>query len=165
MILKKINWNTIYQNQSPELMKLCLRYVQDKNQAEDLLHDAFLIAIDKTGTYKNIGSFNGWLKKIVLNTVLQHLRQNKKWEISQEYDDNILQKSNQTDAVVNKKYIIAQADFSKDEIIETLNILPEHHRIVFNLYVFEGYKHAQISKMLGISVGTSKSCLSRARKN
>jgi RNA polymerase sigma factor (sigma-70 family) len=164
MIFSKKNWNLIYKEQSPELLGICLRYVKDKSLAEDLLHDAFLTAINKLDTYKNIGSFNGWLKKIVVNTILQYLRHNKKLDNQHEYDDNVFHDNFLTDNLINYKHSISATDFSKEEILESLNYLPIHHRIVFNLYVIEGYKHLQISKMLKTSVGTSKSCLSRARK-
>jgi len=159
------NWETIYNKNAPRLIGICRRYVKDNQLAEDLMHDAFTTAINKVDTYSGKGSFEGWLNRITVNTVLLHFRNERMKYVS--INDNI----NQTDDGLNfeedDKTIessIANVEFTKQELLETIDLLPNHHRMVFNLYVVDGYTHKEIAQMLNISPGTSKSHLSRARK-
>ncbi|MES2592680.1 MAG: RNA polymerase sigma factor [Bacteroidota bacterium] len=159
-------WDTIYKNNASKLLGVCRRYVKDHELAEDLMHNAFITAINKSETYSGKGLFEGWLRKITINTVLLYLRKNKNTLISER--DSIENYSEMAqedkDVTETQRHVIEEANFSRDELLEVVDLLPEHHKMVFNLYVVDGYKHKEIGEMLNISAGTSKSHLARARK-
>ncbi|GGH26142.1 hypothetical protein GCM10007423_10930 [Dyadobacter endophyticus] len=153
-------WETTYRQNIAKMIGVCCRYTQNRQTAEDLAHDAFLVAIDKVSSFENKGPFEAWLRRIVVNVALQYLREQKrqeKWEEAHAYHTiaNELQEENPAND---------QRGFSEAELLEVIGQLPEHHRLVFNLYVVDNFTHAQIATRLGISEGTSKSHLARARK-
>ncbi|MEY4934452.1 MAG: hypothetical protein RIS64_811 [Bacteroidota bacterium] len=164
---KKDFWASAYHQNAPKLLALCRRYVSDAGKAEDLMHDAFITAIHKQGQFQNKGTFEGWLTKIALNTVLMHLRQDKQFNKmlhqipTEDSTKNTFDSDNET---MSTRQLIQSIDFEANTLFEIINLLPEHHRTVFNLYVLEQFTHQQIAETLGISVGTSKSHLARARK-
>ena len=162
--MKEIAWEEIYRQQSPKLLGLCRRYVRDTSRAEDLMHDAFLTAIRKQESFAGTGALEGWLRQIALNTVLMHLRQEKKLTQLLQNDIPDSQEEVSDDSIETPKAIILAADFDRADFASAIEMLPEHHQLVFNLYVFEDYSHKQIADSLGISIGTSKSHLARARK-
>jgi RNA polymerase sigma factor (sigma-70 family) len=157
-------WQNAYQQYAPKLLGVCLRYVAERNVAEDLMHDAFVTAIRKQDTYQQKGSFEGWLSRIAVNTALMYLRKEKKW--MQVVEPNEI--SDATDAEIEEqtdpKSVILGSDFDEEILLWAIHQLPIHHQTVFNLYVFDDFSHQQISETLSISVGTSKSHLARARK-
>ena len=136
-----------------------------KTKADDAMQDAFVTIFTKIKQYKGSGSFEGWIKRITVNTALMQLRKNKK-EFASEFIENIKQDKNEEKEfdISNPKMVIENANFSSTDIFETLSELPEGYRTVFNLYVVDELKHKEIAKKLKISVGTSKSQLMRARK-
>ena len=158
-------WDKVYRENAAKMNGICRRYVQHKEIAEDLMQDAFLAAINKFDKYSGIGSFEGWLRKVTINTTLMYLRNERTKKITKELSsvEEDYQSIDQPDSS-NIRSIIEQAGFSDLELLEAINCLPEHHRLVFNLYVIDNYTHAQIGKELNISAGTSKSHLARARK-
>lgn len=159
------NWDVIYKNNASKLLGICRRYVRDEQQAEDLMHNAFITAINKINTYSGKGVFDGWLRKIVVNTVLLYLRQNKKMMFSDnEPSENQLGVAEGAEAEETQRKTIEEAGFTQEELLEVVELLPEHHKVVFNLYVIDGYTHNEIGELLHISGGTSKSHLARARK-
>jgi len=162
----QINWEDIYTKMSPRMLGICRRYVNSTTVAEDLMHEAYITAIKKVDTYTGKGSFEGWICKIAVNTSLQYLRERKKnKEISiDEHDYEFSDSTNDENQAKTQKNIIKHVDFDENELLEVIDKIPGHHKMVFNLYVFEAYKHKQIGKMLDISPGTSKSHLARARK-
>ncbi|GGZ88918.1 hypothetical protein GCM10007028_28820 [Algibacter mikhailovii] len=121
-------------------------------EAEDNLQDAFLIIFNKIEQFKNKGSFEGWLKRITVNTVLQRYRNEKVFELIKE---NTIE-----DVTVD----IEEDTISIDYLLEIIQELPDRYRLIFNLYVLDGYSHKEIAKMLDINLGTSKSNLARARQ-
>jgi len=158
-------WTRKYRQHIAAMIGLCYRYVPDRATAEDLAHDAFLKAIEKADTFRMAERFEGWLARITLNTVMDHLREKVLVSdmeaetvaaILPEHDDDI--------APETMMEAIRQADFSRGEIVDAIAQLPEHHRVVLNLYVFEKLTHKQIAEKLDISSNTSKSHLMRARK-
>jgi RNA polymerase sigma factor (sigma-70 family) len=156
-------WESYYNKNIGQLIGVCYRYVQNKAIAEDLAHDAFLCAINKAESFKSKGSFDGWLYRITVNTALQFLRK-KNAMLYFEDLSQLESKKNFEEENSNEEHLIADGDFSHEELLQAIKLLPEHHKIVFNLYVIDHYTHPQIAKELDISVGTSKSHLSRARK-
>jgi RNA polymerase sigma factor (sigma-70 family) len=156
-------WETTYRNQISKMIGICYRYVANRQAAEDLAHDAFIMAMDKCGSFKGRGRFESWLRTITVNKALHYLRDMKR---QSQFDDWMLNQSVEMETVDNDTHenIINQAGYSEKELLDIVNSLPEHHRLVFNLYVIDKFTHAQIGEELGISPGTSKSHLARARK-
>lgn len=142
----------LYKQYAGKLFSLCLKYSKNYAEAEDNLHDAFITVFSKIEQYKNKGSFEGWLKRIVINTALQRYRDNVGV-----YD--IVNEENIEDVVVD----INDKDLSIDYLLKIIQELPDRYRLVFNLYVLDGYSHVEISELINISTGTSKSNLARAR--
>ena len=150
-------WETAYKQNIGKMLGICYGYVRDKQVAEDLAHDAFLNAIDKVSGFEGKGHFDAWLRKIVVNEALKYLREQKQKEAHNEwlqYEIEVMAAEEDTPA----------ADFTQEELLNAINQLPEHHKLVFNLYVIDKFSHAEIVRELGISEGTSKSHLARARK-
>ncbi|WP_242203396.1 RNA polymerase sigma factor [Aestuariivivens insulae] len=142
----------LYKLFSSKLFSICLKYSNSYAQAEDNLQDAFLTIFNKIEQYKGKGSFEGWLKRITINTALQRYRAEKVFNIVNENE------------VEDYEIEVNEDDISLDYLLKAIQNLPDRYRLVFNLYVLDGYSHKDIANMLKISVGTSKSNLSRARQ-
>ena len=159
-------WDIAYRDNAPALLGVLRRYVKDTQIVQDLLHDVFITAIDKYDSYSGRGSFEGWLYKIAVNTALMYLR-NERINLTETQCVASLQVANDDtdDAPEDEvKATINAADFSNEELIAAIDRLPEHHKLVFNMYVMDDFSHKQIAAELNISRGTSKSHLARARK-
>lgn len=142
----------LYKLFSSKLFSICLKYSKNYAEAEDNLQDAFLTIFNKIEQFKNKGSFEGWLKRITINTVLQKYRSEKVFDIVNE--DNV----EDTEIEIDEDHI------SIDYLLQIIQELPDRYRLVFNLYVLDGYSHKDIADMLEINIGTSKSNLARARQ-
>jgi RNA polymerase sigma factor (sigma-70 family) len=165
MNLTREFWEKAYKENAPKMMGICRRYISDKEIAEDLVHDAFLTAINKSASYAGKGALGAWLAKITVNTTLMYLRHRNASRVNEalmwnENDFQHMDETNDQDA----RSVIEQAGFTDLELLEAIDKLPENYRIVFNLYVIDRFTHVQIGKELNISIGTSKSQLARARK-
>ncbi|MDC6404108.1 MULTISPECIES: RNA polymerase sigma factor [Maribacter] len=141
----------LYRQYAGVLFGICLKYSRNKTEAEDNLHDSFMTIYDKIGQYESKGSFEGWIKRITINTVLQKYRQ-------QEYL-SVVNENIPDEVTVESNY----ADIGLPSLLGYIQELPNKYRTTFNLYVLDGYSHKEISQMLGTTVGTSKSNLARAR--
>lgn len=160
------NWHEIYTQLSPKLLGICRRYIKDLATAEDIVQDSFIVAIQKENHLKNKDLLHGWLSRIVINKALNHLKHETKYNYSSLENIAFVDETIMTSAVeLDKKSAILAADFSQKELLEAIDSLSENHKSVFNLYIIDEFSHLEISKLLEISVGTSKSSLSRARKN
>ncbi len=142
----------LYKLFSSKLFSICLKYSNNYAEAEDNLQDAFLIIFNKITQYKSKGSFEGWLKRITINTVLQKYRSQKVFDI---VNENVVE---DVELEVDEDHI------SIDYLLQIIQELPDRYRLVFNLYVLDGYSHKDIADMLEINIGTSKSNLARARQ-
>tara|TARA_R110000868_G_scaffold356226_2_gene617774 strand:+ start:9573 stop:10124 length:552 start_codon:yes stop_codon:yes gene_type:complete len=142
----------LYKLFSSKLFSVCLKYSRNYVEAEDNLQDAFLTIFNKIEQYKNKGSFEGWLKRITVNTVLQRYRNEKVFDIINE------------DAIEDVEVEVDEDNISIDYLLKIIQELPDRYRLVFNLYVLDGYSHKEIAAMLKINLGTSKSNLARARQ-
>lgn len=142
----------LYKQYSSSLFSLCLKYSKNYAEAQDNLQDSFLTIFKKIEQYNNKGSFEGWMKRIVINTALQRYRKESVLDVIK--DDNIVEIAVE---------IETEEDVSLSFLLDIIQQLPDRYRLVFNLYVLDGYSHKEIADMLNISVGTSKSNLSRAR--
>jgi RNA polymerase sigma factor (sigma-70 family) len=142
----------LYKLFSSKLFSICLKYSRNYVEAEDNLQDAFLTIFKKIEQFKHKGSFEGWLKRITVNTVLQRYRNEKVFDIINE------------DIVEDAEIEIDDESISLDYLLQIIQELPDRYRLVFNLYVLDGYSHNDIANMLDINIGTSKSNLARARQ-
>jgi RNA polymerase sigma factor (sigma-70 family) len=163
--MNPINWNETYANISPKLLGICRRYIKDVGTAEDIVQDSFMVAIQKENTLKDVSAINGWLSRIVINMAIHNLKNEKKIVFSTSDNYEIADNSFTMNSIVlDNKSLILASDLDRNDILEAIDHLPEHHKSVFNMYVIDQFSHVEIAKILSISVGTSKSCLSRARK-
>ncbi len=141
----------IYQLYAAKLFSLCLKYSKNKQEAEDNLQNGFMTIFKKIDQFKFKGSFEGWIKRIIVNTALQTYR--TKGMLSLVHEEYI----------EDETVLVDEEAISLDYLLALIQELPDRYRMVFNLYVLDGYSHKEIAKMLTISEGTSKSNLSRAR--
>lgn len=160
-----INWNETYTKTSPKLLGICRRYIKDVATAEDIIQDSFIVAIQKENTLKDANALNGWLSRIVINMAIHHLKETKKINFSTHQDYEIVDSTTVMNTLeTDSKSMLLASDLEKNDILEAIDQLPEHHKSVFNMYVIDQFSHSEIGKILNIPVGTSKSHLSRARK-
>lgn len=141
----------IYQLFAGKLFSICLKYSKNKQEAQDNFQDGFVTIFDKIGQFNFKGSFEGWIKRVMVNTIL--LKYRKKTVLS------IVTEEIPDEVVVD----IDDDEISLDYLLNLIQELPERYRMVFNLYVLDGHSHKEIAKMLQIAEGTSKSNLARAR--
>ena len=142
----------IYVQFSSKMLSVCRQYIKDIHQAEDIMITAFMKVFSNLKNFQHNGSFEGWIRRIMVNECISHIRVQKK--VSFIEDENYFEES----------FNNIESRFSVDDIQFLIDSLPDGYKIVFNLYAIEGYKHKEISSMLGITEGTSKSQLSHARK-
>jgi len=141
----------LYKLYSSKLFSLCLKYSRNYAEAEDNLQDSFVTIFNKVSQYNNKGSFEGWLKRVTINTALQRYRNKGVF--------NIVNEENIEDVTVE----VEDDDISIDYLLNIIQELPDRYRLVFNLYVLDGYSHKEVAEMLKITTGTSKSNLARGR--
>jgi len=137
----------------PRMMAMIRRYIDEEQQAEEVLNNGYLRAFQKIAQYTFQGSFEGWLRKIVFHAVSDYVKQNAR------YSEKIM--------LVEKDQYVHKDHADKlyyNQLLQLVQELPDATRAVFNMYVMEGYSHKEISKMLGISEGTSKWHLSEGRR-
>lgn len=164
--MNNLDWNRIYTSTSPKLLGICRRYIKDIATAEDIIQDSFIVAIQKEDTLKDKNALNGWLSRIVINMALHHLKDAKKVNFSTDQDYEIIDATTIMNTLeIDNKSLLLSSDLDRNDILEAIDKLPEHHKSVFNMYVIDQFSHNEISNALSISVGTSKSHLSRARKS
>jgi RNA polymerase sigma-70 factor (ECF subfamily) len=141
----------LYRLYAHKLFPVCLKYSASYQQAEDNLQDGFLTIFDKIVQYKDKGSFEGWMKRIVINVALQKYRKQAVFEIIRE------------DHFKEPEIEVDEENISVDYLLEIIQQLPDRYRQVFNLYVLDGFSHKEIAEIMNITTGTSKSNLARAR--
>ncbi len=142
----------IYAKFSLKMLSVCRQYIKDIHQAEDIMITAFMKVFTNLKNFENKGSFEGWIRRIMVNECISHIRVQK--EVRFIEDENHFEES----------FNNIESQFSVEDIQFLIDSLPDGYRMIFNLYAIEGYKHQEIASMLGINEGTSKSQLSHARK-
>ena len=141
----------LYRQFSGKLFAVCLKYSRNFEEAQDNMQDGFLLILDKIKKFDNKGSFEGWAKRVLINHILQQYRKTSILEIV-------------SDEIPDEADIEVEIDeVSLEFLNQIIQELPERYRLVFNLYAVDDYSHKEIAELLKISVGTSKSNLSRAR--
>ena len=144
----------LYDLFAPKMLGLCLRYARNREEAEEILQEGFLRVFTYINTFKGSGSFEGWIRKIMVNCALFRYRNKSQLQPVIRLDSFNHDAAGETDIL---------SGLDAKELLSLVQTLPAGYRVVFNLYVFEGYKHREIGEALGISEGTSKSNLSDAR--
>ena len=144
----------LYDLFAPKMLGVCLRYAKNREEAEEILQEGFLRVFTYIDKFKGAGSFEGWVRKIMVNCAL--FRYRKKSHLQP-----VISLDTFAHDAVSEADIVSSLDAK--ELLSLIQSLPAGYRIVFNLYVFEGYKHREIAEALGIAEGTSKSNLSDAR--
>lgn len=144
----------LYKRFSPKMYALCLRYARNRMEAEDIMQDGFIRVFRKMHTFKHKGSFEGWIRKIMVHTAIKYF---KKGSNKNEF-------SNLEEVSEKKVESKAVGNISEAELLQLIDTLPLGYKTVFNLYVIEGYKHHEIAEMLDIGESTSRSQLLKARK-
>lgn len=143
----------VYERFAGKMLAICTRYCANRADAEEVMLDGFMRVFEKVGQFREDGSFEGWVRRVMVTESLMFLRKNKQWRQEISIDD----------VPVEPDYEWADTAIRENDLLRMVNQLPDGYRTVFNLYAIEGYAHAEIAEMLGISEGTSKSQLSRAR--
>ena len=144
----------LYDLLHPQMLGVCLRYARDREEAQDILQEGFIRVFQKIDSFTATGSFIGWVKKVMVNTALEHYRRNRS-------------KAEEVPLKHESLMVVAGEDVLEDlkarDILSLVQQLPTGYRMVFNLFAIEGYSHEEISKQLNISVNTSYSQYHRAR--
>lgn len=143
----------LYSRFSPRMYAVCLRYAGNSEEAEDILQEGFIKVFKKMDSFRSEGSFEGWMRRIFVNTAIEHFRRKRYLMPVTEKEENSIE----------GKYPSVLDDLGAKDILALVQELSPGYRTVFNMYVVEGYTHREIADMLGISEGTSKSQLSRAK--
>nr|WP_262897331.1 sigma-70 family RNA polymerase sigma factor [Rufibacter sp. SYSU D00308] len=143
----------LYDRYAGPMMGVCLRYLKNEMDAEEVLITGFMKVFQNVGRFEQKGSFEGWVRRIMVNEALQHLRKQEPMHLTIEKEHIHLASEDAS----------ADSDMSAEEMMDMLQELPAGYRAVFNLYAIEGYSHKEIAEMLHITEGTSKSQLSKAR--
>ena len=146
-------YKVLYERFSGKMLAVCTRYCANRDDAEEVMLDGFMRVFEKIQQFRQDGSFEGWIRRVMVTESLMFLRKNKQWR----------QEIPIEDIQVEPDYDWADTSLNENDLLRVINQLPDGYRTVFNLYAIEGYTHAEIADTLGISEGTSKSQLSRAR--
>jgi RNA polymerase sigma-70 factor (ECF subfamily) len=151
---KKSAQKYLYDRFSSTMYFVCLRYARHELEAQDILQDGFIKVFDHIAQFKFQGSLEGWIKRIMINTALNHRRKAS-------FKNEQIGLEDYQDKVVNSKAI---SNMSEKELLDAIQQMPDGYRVVFNLYVVEGYSHKEIGEMLKITESTSRSQLAKSRK-
>ena len=142
----------IYSSYSSKMLSVCRQYIKDLHLAEDVMITAFMKVFTHLKNFEHKGSFEGWIRRIMINECISYIRVKKQVKFIED------------ETFFEERYNDIEGKFSMDDIQFLIDGLPDGYRMVFNLYVIEGYKHQEIAELLGISEGTSKSQLMHARR-
>ncbi|CAM3615954.1 RNA polymerase sigma factor [Flavobacterium chungbukense] len=142
----------IYSKFSSKMLSVCRQYIKDIQLAEDVMITAFMKVFTNLKNFEHKGSFEGWIRRIMVNECISYLRVQKKVKFAED------------EFFVEESFNEIDSQFTVEQIQYLIDALPDGYKMIFNLYAIEGYKHNEIAKMLGINEGTSKSQLSHARK-
>ncbi|MES2747172.1 MAG: sigma-70 family RNA polymerase sigma factor [Bacteroidota bacterium] len=141
----------LYRQYAPKLFSVCLKYSRNYTDAQDNLQDGFLLIFEKIHLYSFKGSFEGWLKRVMINHILQLYRKETFLSLVNEEIPDVVE------------VVLEEETVSLEYLMKIIQELPDRYRLVFNLFAIDGYSHQEIAEMLNINIGTSKSNLSRAR--
>jgi RNA polymerase sigma-70 factor (ECF subfamily) len=149
----------LYNKYAPKMLGVCFRYAKSRDEAEDMLQEGFVRLFQNIKSFKGSGSFEGWMRRIIVNTAINYYKTQIKYNNTVNVENNeylFKQEEPETDS----KY----GDVSQSRLLEMIKELPDGYKMVFNLYVLDGYSHQEIADILSVSINTSKSQLSKARR-
>lgn len=144
----------LFERFAPKMLGVCMRYSKNSEQAEDVLQDGFVKVFTKLSYYKGDGSLEGWIRRIVVNTALDQIRKNAKFQDNVALDD--------VDYKLELKGNVLE-NLAAEDLLVLINEMPAGYKVVFNMFAIEGYSHKEIAQELNVSENTSKSQYSRAR--
>ena len=145
----------LYSRYSPKMLSVCYRFAHNREDAEDMLQEGFIKVFSQVHTFQNKGAFEGWIRRIMVHTCINHLKKNKKFNESVDiiYANGVQVREESVPSIVQAK-----------QIVECIRLLPLGYRTVLNLYAIEGYSHKEISGMLDVEESTSRSQYTRAKQ-
>jgi RNA polymerase sigma-70 factor (ECF subfamily) len=145
----------LYTRYSPKMLSVCYRFAHNREDAEDMLQEGFIKVFSQVHTFQNKGAFEGWVRRIMVHTCINHLKKNKKFNESVDiiYANGVQVREESVPSIVQAK-----------QIVECIRLLPLGYRTVLNLYAIEGYTHKEISAMLDVEESTSRSQYTRAKQ-
>jgi len=151
---KASSQHEMYDRLAPKMLGVCLRYIKDREEAEHVMIGGIVKVFEKLDQFKGDGSFEGWVRRIIVNDCLIYIRKNRNMSLETDIDE----------VYDHPDLEVLESSIDEKDLLKLINELPIGYKTVFNLYAIEGYNHAEIAKQLEISENTSKSQLSRARK-
>ena len=143
----------LYSRYSDKMLGICMRYVGNQFEAEDVLVVAFMKVFEKMDQYSGEGSFEGWIRRIMVNESLMYLRKQKQTKYHEDLETAERESASE----------LSDSHLEAEDLMKMIQQLPDGYRVVFNLYAIEGFSHKEIAQQLGVTEGTSKSQLSKAR--
>ncbi len=159
---KRVAQEQLYKMYFGKMLSVCLRYFKDRDTAQEVLQEGFIKVFDKLQSYDNIGSFDGWIRRIVANTAIDTIRKSKKSHL---YVENDWQLGETNDDFTEDQELVQLLELKSEIAMKAIQSLSPAYKMVFNLFVFENYSHKEIAAELEISEGTSKSNFAKAKQN
>ena len=156
----RLSQKVLYEAFYGKMFAVCLRYTGDYYEAQDVLHDGFIKIYSKLESFKNMGSFEGWVRRIIVNNAIDYIKQRNRLFLNHIEDKRL---ENIEDAYFKESELEKLNELKANQVMELIQKLSPAYRTVFNLYVIEEYSHKEIAEILNISIGTSKSNLAKAK--
>ena len=156
---RRIAQKQLYERYVSPLLAICLRYSRSRDEAEDLLQEGFLKIFQNINSFRNHGSLEGWLKRIMINHALNQYKKNRKVPFTEDVEE-----IPEAEILFDNEEMEDSVKVPPEKLLEMVQALPEGYRMVFNLFVFEEYTHKEIAETLNISENTSKTQLLKARR-
>lgn len=161
---KRKAYNMLYRKYASAMLGICMRYCKNRDDAEDVLQEGFIKVFTKMENYRHEGSFEGWIKRIMINSAIDHYQARLRHVFHEDVDE-LDGRTVISEESVHGPDSPQTADISKEKLMEMIQSLPDGYRMVFNLYAIEGLSHKEIAENLNISENTSKTQLMKARRN
>ena len=159
---KRKSFNLLYKKYAAVMLGVCMRYCRDSQEAEDILQEGFIKVFSRIDQFRMEGSFEGWIKRVMINTAVNHYHKNLKHANHSDIDK--IEDYYVVNDQMNEDVSSTPQGLSRDKLLELIRNLPKGYQMVFNLYAIEGYSHQEIADILDVSVNTSKSQLFKARR-
>lgn len=160
---KRKAFNALFQNYAPVMLGVCMRYCKNRIDAEDVMQDGFIKVFGQIRKFRGEGSFEGWIKKIMIHAAIDNYQSNLKRAFHENVSE-IARAGAQADHPDGDDDLPDEMNIPHNRLMEMIQDLPDGYRVVFNLYAIENYNHKEIASLLGISENTSKTQLFKARK-
>lgn len=159
---KRKAFSQLFENYAPVMLGVCMRYCKNRNDAEDVMQDGFIKVFGQIQKFRFEGSFEGWMKRIMINSAIDNYQTNLKHafheDINELHEDTVMALDQEDD-------FPEELSIGHEKLMKMIQELPDGYRMVFNLFAIENYNHKEIASMLGISENTSKTQLMKARKS